>query len=68
MPQSTIATFVRRHAKAKNPDDPFPKDRVFPSDDEMMLFGEELGDFLDGFADIVATCEAQRRQLDALEV
>ena len=59
-----VAKFLERHLKAKDPKNPFPADRVFPSVDEQLAFGEELRDLLTGLEEHIERLERQIRQIN----
>lgn len=58
---------MERHAKAKGKG-PFPWDRVFPSHDELSLFGDELAEFCEGFQALVEDHDRLQRQIDDMSV
>lgn len=66
--QSRIAKFMERHRKAVDPTNPFPMDRVFPSNDDIRLFGEEMRDFCEGYVEIVEELEKYRAQMRSMSV
>ena len=64
---SRIVKFMERHAKAKG-SGPFPWDRVFPSTQELELFGDELAEFCDGYQANVDELERLRAQIQSMQV
>lgn len=60
---SKVQKFIERVAKAKDPKNPFPADRVFPSVEEMFLFEEEFRELLEGLSE---TIDAQQQEIERL--
>lgn len=58
---------MERHRKAKA-DGPFPWDRVFPSNLDIELFGDELVEFCEGMADMTAALEKAQKQIESMQV
>lgn len=63
---SRIVKFLERHRKASDENNPFPPDRVFVGNDEMMAFGDELIDFCAGYEQNMAELERLREQLRSM--
>ncbi len=61
---SHVAKFMERHAKAKDPNNPFPADRVFPSVQAQFDFGDELREMLSDLNEYIERLERQIRGLN----
>ncbi len=72
---TTIPQFISRHAKASDPSNPFPWDRVFPSNSDLNQFGNDLRTFCEGYeanmetlARVTAERDKLQEQITAMQV